>query len=555
MNKLNEKAQEKGKCQVVQKEENMKKRQMKSIIFMLIGVIALVGSISFLNVRADAKKDTGKTFTVGFDAEFPPYGYKDSNGEYVGFDLDLAQEVCDRKGWTLKKQPIDWDSKDMELNSNTIDCIWNGFTMNGREDLYTWSDAYVDNSQVVLVNKGSDIKKLSDLAGKVVVVQADSSAKAALVGDDATEENKKLAESFAEMQEVSDYNSAVMNLESGAVDAICMDIGVAKFQQGKHEDLTILDETLSSEGYGIGFRKGNTKLRDEVQETLYEMVDDGTFAKIAEKYKDYNLPECICLSRDNQKKDTVNEKEDTSSGVTSTETAKPQSKDTSKENKSGFAMIQDIMLQLLEGFGSTLAIFLLTLLFSLPLGLLIAFGRMSKIRPIQWIMKFYISIMRGTPLMLQLFIVFFGPYYVFNINLASLGRHYRFIAVIIGFALNYAAYFAEIYRGGIENIPSGQREAAKLLGYTRGQTFCKIIFPQMVKRVMPPVTNEIITLVKDTSLAFVLGYTEMFRLAKEIAANLTNIMPLFIAGVFYYVFNYVVAYIMERIEKKLDYFE
>ena len=522
---------------------------------MLIGVIALVGSISFLNVRADAKKDTGKTFTVGFDAEFPPYGYKDSNGEYVGFDLDLAQEVCDRRGWTLKKQPIDWDSKDMELNSNTIDCIWNGFTMNGREDLYTWSDAYVDNSQVVLVNKGSDIKKLSDLAGKVVVVQADSSAKAALVGDDATEENKKLAESFAEMQEVSDYNSAVMNLESGAVDAICMDIGVAKFQQGKHEDLTILDETLSSEGYGIGFRKGNTKLRDEVQETLYEMVDDGTFAKIAEKYKDYNLPECICLSRDNQKKDTVNEKEDTSSEVTSTETAKPQSKDTSKETKSGFAMIQDIMLQLLEGFGSTLAIFLLTLLFSLPLGLLIAFGRMSKIRPIQWIMKFYISIMRGTPLMLQLFIVFFGPYYVFNINLASLGRHYRFIAVIIGFALNYAAYFAEIYRGGIENIPSGQREAAKLLGYTRGQTFCKIIFPQMVKRVMPPVTNEIITLVKDTSLAFVLGYTEMFRLAKEIAANLTNIMPLFIAGVFYYVFNYVVAYIMERIEKKLDYFE
>ena len=539
----------------MQKEENMKKRQMKSIIFMLIGVIALVGSISFLSVRADAKKDTGKTFTVGFDAEFPPYGYKDSNGEYVGFDLDLAQEVCDRRGWTLKKQPIDWDSKDMELNSNTIDCIWNGFTMNGREDLYTWSDAYVDNSQVVLVNKGSDIKKLSDLAGKVVVVQADSSAKAALVGDDATEENKKLAESFAEMQEVSDYNSAVMNLESGAVDAICMDIGVAKFQQGKHEDLTILDETLSSEGYGIGFRKGNTKLRDEVQETLYEMVDDGTFAKIAEKYKDYNLPECICLSRDNQKKDTVNAKEDTASEVTSTETAKPQSKDTSKESKGGFAMIQDIMLQLLEGFGSTLAIFLLTLLFSLPLGLLIAFGRMSKIRPIQWIMKFYISIMRGTPLMLQLFIVFFGPYYVFNINLASLGRHYRFIAVIIGFALNYAAYFAEIYRGGIENIPSGQREAAKLLGYTRGQTFCKIIFPQMVKRVMPPVTNEIITLVKDTSLAFVLGYTEMFRLAKEIAANLTNIMPLFIAGVFYYVFNYVVAYIMERIEKKLDYFE
>ena len=139
--------------------------------------------------------------------------------------------------------------------------------------------------------------------------------------------------------------------------------------------------------------------------------------------------------------------------------------------------------------------------------------------------------------------------------MASFGPHYRFIAVIIGFSLNYAAYFAEIYRAGIENIPVGQREAAKLLGYSKSQTFCKIIFPQMVKRVMPPVTNEIITLVKDTSLAFVLAYTEMFTLAKQIAANLTNIMPLFVAGIFYYIFNYIVAFIMERIEKKLDYFE
>ena len=152
-------------------------------------------------------------------------------------------------------------------------------------------------------------------------------------------------------------------------------------------------------------------------------------------------------------------------------------------------------------------------------------------------------------------VVFFGPYYIFHVNLASFGPHYRFIAVIIGFSLNYAAYFAEIYRAGIENIPVGQREAAKLLGYSKSQTFCKIIFPQMVKRVMPPVTNEIITLVKDTSLAFVLAYTEMFTLAKQIAANLTNIMPLFVAGIFYYIFNYIVAFIMERIEKKLDYFE
>ncbi len=515
-------------------------------VLLLCGICMSGTDVNAANART--------TFTVGFDAEFPPYGYKEENGEYVGFDLDLAQEVCNRRGWTLKKQPIDWNSKDMELSSNTIDCIWNGFTMNGMEDMYTWTDAYVDNSQVILVNQNSGIQKLSDLAGKVVVVQADSSALAAFTSEDATQENKALAGSFSQLQEVADYNSAVMNLESGAVDAICLDIGVAKYQQGNHDSLVILDETVSSEQYGVGFRKGNTELRDQVQETLYEMLDDGTFAKIAEKYADYNLPECICLSRDTPSdamKDTGGDIEKSDSEDSSSTAKIATTKSASKSKGS----LGAVMLQLLEGFGATLAIFFLTLLFAMPLGLFIAFGRMSRFPVVQWLMKVYISIMRGTPLMLQLLVVFFGPYYVFHINLASFGAHYRFTAVIIGFALNYAAYFAEIYRAGIENIPIGQREAAKLLGYSRTQTFCKIIFPQMIKRVLPPVTNEIITLVKDTSLAFVLAYTEMFTLAKQIAANLTNIMPLFVAGVFYYIFNYIVAYIMECVERKLNYFE
>lgn len=529
----------------------MKTKRRITSMFTVFCILLLLGSmISKADVSA-ANGEERTTFTIGFDASFPPYGYKDSNGEYVGFDLDLAQEVCKRRGWTLKRQPIDWDSKDMELSSNMIDCIWNGFTINGREDQYTWIGPYVDNSQVAVVNQESNIEKLSDLSGKVVVVQADSSAQAALSGDEATQENLDLAASFAELQIVSDYNSAVMNLESGAVDAVCMDIGVAKYQEKKHNGLKILDETLSTEGYGIGFKKGNTKLRNQVQETLFEMVDDGTFAEIAEKYKEYNLPECICLSKDNPNI------EDSQTAI---------KKNTQKENKTGkgdsfgdkirvgFENIGSITEQLLGGFGATLSIFLLTLLFSLPLGLVIAFGRMSKNIVLRGITKFYISIMRGTPLMLQLLVVFFGPYYLFNIKLAALGPNYRYIAVIIGFSLNYASYFAEIYRGGIESIPVGQREAAKLLGYTRAQTFGKIIFPQMVKRVMPSVTNEIITLVKDTSLAFVLAYTEMFTLAKQIAASLTNIMPLFVAGVFYYIFNYLVAFIMEKIEKKLDYY-
>jgi polar amino acid transport system permease protein/polar amino acid transport system substrate-binding protein len=210
-----------------------------------------------------------------------------------------------------------------------------------------------------------------------------------------------------------------------------------------------------------------------------------------------------------------------------------------------------VMQQLVGGMGASLLIFVLTLLFSMPLGLAVAFGRMSKFKPLQAIIKFFIAILRGTPLMLQLLVVFFGPYYMFG---WSLPRSYRFIAVILGFSINYAAYFAEIYRSGIESIPKGQYEAASVLGYNKNQTFFKIIFPQMVKRVLPPVTNEVITLVKDTSLAFVLTYEEMFTVAKQIAAAQTTIMPLFVAGVFYFVFNAVVAFAMERIEKKLSYY-
>ena len=213
--------------------------------------------------------------------------------------------------------------------------------------------------------------------------------------------------------------------------------------------------------------------------------------------------------------------------------------------------ISVMMQQLVSGMGASLLIFVLTLLFSMPLGLLVAFGRMSKFKPLQAIVKFFIAILRGTPLMLQLLVVFFGPYYMFG---WTLPRSYRFIAVIIGFSINYAAYFAEIYRSGIESIPKGQYEAASVLGYNKNQTFFKIIFPQMVKRVLPPVTNEVITLVKDTSLAFVLTYEEMFTVAKQIAAAQTTIMPLFVAGVFYFIFNAVVAFVMERIEKKLSYY-
>ena len=235
----------------------------------------------------------GKKFTVGFDASFPPYGYQE-NGEYVGFDLDLAQEVCDRNGWELVKTPIDWDAKNIELNGGSIDCIWNGFTMNGREDDYTWTPAYINNTQVFAVNKNSGITKAADLAGKNVLVQADSSALAALQDEENTD-IKALADSFGSLTQVPDYESALMELEAGSADAVAMDEGVALTKQAQNDNIVILDDVISQEQYGIAFKKGNDELRDQVWSTLLEMEKDGTVDKIAAKYPSINTAN-ICIS-------------------------------------------------------------------------------------------------------------------------------------------------------------------------------------------------------------------------------------------------------------------
>ena len=267
------------------------------IIFALVLVAFLVmgtasaGLFDFLggnDASNNATANDENTFIVGFDAEFPPYGYKDDSGNYVGFDLDLAKEVCERNNWTFKAQPIDWDAKDAELDSGSIDCIWNGFTINGRENDFTWSDAYIDNKQVIVVKSDSGINSLDDLKGKTVETQKDSSAIAALQGD-----NKTLADTFATLTEVADYNTAFMDLESGACNAVAIDIGVAQYQvssKDNSDDFKILNDSISSEQYGIGFKKGNDALKDQVQKTLDEMFKDGTVEKIAQNYSDAGVP-------------------------------------------------------------------------------------------------------------------------------------------------------------------------------------------------------------------------------------------------------------------------
>lgn len=266
-----------------------------SVSIALLSIVSLL-FISCLNknvaTNTNEQPAAARTFVVGFDAEYPPYGFVADDGSYKGFDLDLASEFCKRAGYEFVAQPIDWDSKDLELNSGNIDCIWNGFTVTGRENDYTWTFPYVDNSIVLVVRSDSDIQSKSDLAGKVVMVQAGSSAITAMED----EENASLRESLKALEQCPDYNSGFMNLESGMIDCLAVDIGVAKFHLNSSKNkFRQLSENLSSEQYAIGFKKGNTALRDEVQKVVSEMWKDGTFVKIANNYKDYSLPDMICL--------------------------------------------------------------------------------------------------------------------------------------------------------------------------------------------------------------------------------------------------------------------
>ena len=227
----------------------------------------------------------GDTFTVGFDQSYPPYGFVGDDGEFTGFDLDLAAEVCERNGWELALEPIDWDAKDTLLNSGAISCIWNGFTIEGREDDYTFSEPYMLNGQVVVVRADSGIESLDDLAGKAVITQVDSAALDVLEGDQAD-----LAATFASLDTIGEYNTAFMQLESGAVDAVACDLSIAEYQMAANPDAYVqLPEMLSEEHYGVGFKKGNKELAATVNDTLRAMDEDGTIEELCEKYAEYGI--------------------------------------------------------------------------------------------------------------------------------------------------------------------------------------------------------------------------------------------------------------------------
>ena len=272
---------------------------MKKVFAGVLCAAMLVSSLG-MSAFADETEAAGSglategKLVVGFDAEYPPYGYMDDDGNYTGFDLELAAAVCELEGWELVATPIDWDSKDMELDSGNIDCIWNGFTMNGREDSYTFSVPYVDNSQVIVTSEDAGISKLEDLEGKIVGVQADSAALALL---DEGGDQEELGATFAEMQQFADYNTAFAELQAGSLDAVAIDIGVANYQIAGREGYVILDEYLNSEQYAVGFKKGNDALCGIINADLETMLKDGTFDEIAAEYEELGIePEMLCLA-------------------------------------------------------------------------------------------------------------------------------------------------------------------------------------------------------------------------------------------------------------------
>ena len=272
---------------------------MKKLKVMVAAVCALALAACVLagcssNTASNDKKDAAATSSdkttliVGFDQSYPPYGFVGNDGNFTGFDLDLAAEVASRNGWDIQLEPIDWDAKDTLLNSGAITCIWNGFTMEGRENDYTFSDPYMLNAQVIVVKKGSGIESLADLAGKNVITQTDSAAYDVLAGDEATKADLKAT--FASLETIGDYNTAFMQLESGAVDAVACDLSIAQYQMSAKPDAYVqLPEDLSSEHYAVGVKKGNTELADAITKTLKEMNEDGTIEKLCEKYAEYGL--------------------------------------------------------------------------------------------------------------------------------------------------------------------------------------------------------------------------------------------------------------------------
>ena len=454
-------------------------------------------------------KDKG-TLVVGV-TDFEPMDYKDDNGEWVGFDADMAKAFAESIGVEAEFVEIDWDNKELELDGKSIDCVWNGMTLTDEvESSMECTDAYMNNAQVVVVpadkaDKYQDEDSVKDLT---FAVEAGSAGE---------EQVNRIG---AQYTAVSSQADALMEVASGNSDAAAIDALMAAAMIGEGTGYADLTYTISlnDEEYGVGFRKGSD-LAAALNDYFKKSMEDGSMKKCAETYNlgwSFNKMELI------------------------------------------MEQFPIVIHSLNVGFLQTLKLFFATLLGAIPLGLVIAFGSMSHFKPLSYITNIIVWIVRGTPLMIQMLIIYYFPGLVLGNPIWGGGESGRFLAASVAFIFNYACYFSVIYRGGIQGIPQGQTEAGLVLGMTKHQIFFKVKLLQMVKRIVPPMSNEIITLVKDTSLARIIALQEIIWAGQAFLKGSQGISgaiwPMFFTAFYYLIFNGILTVLLGKLEKKLEYF-
>ena len=482
---------------------------MKSKIFVFLTVFVLCFNFLFSGL-CSAENDE---FVIGVDVNVPPMGFLGENGDVVGLDIDLAREVCKVMGKKLKVQPIDWDAKELELNTNKIDAIWNGMSYTPERDQnMLLTSAYMQNRQVLVVNKDSNISSLDDLNKKNICGQKGSTGIISLKNSDVG----KNAKTITELDNMVDCLNEV---RLGKSEATVVDEVVVRYYFTKNSlqnDFKILDQELETEDYVIAVRKDNLELKDKIEKALKAVVEDGRAGEISKKWVGSNV---ITFSAIKEKESAV-------------------------DNKN-----VNVFSELFQGLLVTLKLFAICWVMSIPLGLILCFLRRVRLKFVKIIIDIYIWIMRGTPLLLQIFFLFYGLPLMFP----NLQMNDRFLVGVIAFVLNYVAYFAEIFRGGIKNVDKGQFESIKVLKIPKIKAMFRIIIPQMLRVCLPSICNESVSLVKDTALIFSVGVIELLTTAKNLVNTNADILAYIIAAGIYLLICSLINLIFKIWENKLKF--
>ncbi|MBG9978457.1 ABC transporter permease subunit [Ruoffia tabacinasalis] len=468
--------------------------------------LLILSMLVFVPIQAAAQSDItiqpGETVTVGLDSTFAPYGFLD-DGEYTGFDIELAEEVFDNMGVDYEFQSIDWSMKEAELNNGNIDMIWNGYSKTPeREELVLFSDNYVEGRVGVLVKNDSKIQTIADLEGKKVATQEGSSQLEAIRQQPGLEESLDGGRVIT----FSSFNEVLQELATGRVDAIVVAELVTRYyfsQNGQAGDYRMLDEDFGITETAVGFRQNETAFVEDFNVALNEVLNSEAYEEIENRW----FAEL--------------------GGDESAEEA-------------------NMLAPLLDAAKTTLLVFFVVLIVSIPLGLIIALLEQRAPAWIKAIIQVYVYVFRGSPLLLQLMVVYFGlPFLGITLD--------RVPAALATMIINYAAYLVEIFRGGLNAIPQGQYESLKVLSINKLTGYRRVILPQLWKVVMPSVGNEVISLVKDTSLIYILGLDELLKVGRSLSNQYASMMPYLYVGVIYLALTGIVTIVLNQIEKRIDY--